>query len=156
MALADIVFKDAGGNAISHRNTINNRSALKCVTIRWRWQYNGRRIKTKSYSRSINNIKLDAVQAWLNILDQYYCIIPKNTLGEPKTEIPVAVFRYSKSAIQNITDSRVEKTMRTLAKSVGHYRKNKIAKLTCHSIRIVVCCILQAAGASPDYMKKNS
>ena len=154
--LVDIVFKDAGGNTISHRNAIANRSAIKRVTIRWRWWKNGQWVETKSYSKPIHDIKLDAVEAWPNIVDRSYRLMPKNKLGEPKTDPPVAVFRYSKSAIQNITDSRIEKTMCTLVKSVyGITTKKQLAKFTCHSIRVGACCIFQAAGASPDNIKKQ-
>ena len=60
--LEDIVFKDAGHNTIFHSNVINC-SAIKRVTLRWQWQKNGTRLETKSYSRNIHGIKLDAVKA---------------------------------------------------------------------------------------------
>ena len=53
-------------------------------------------------------------------------------------------------------DSTVEKIMRALAKSVyGITAKKELAKFTCHSIRVGACCILQAAAASPEYIKKQ-
>jgi len=110
-------------------------------------------METKGYSRNIHDIKLDTVEAWLNIVERYYRIMPKNAMGEPSTTLPVAVFKDKKFAVHNITDSIVEKTMRALAHSVyGITAKKELAKFTCHSIRVGACCILQAAGASPDYI----
>ena len=153
--LDDIVFQNASGTTISHRNAIANRSAIMRVTLRWRWQKNGTRMETKGYSRNIHDIKLDTVEAWLNIVERYYRIMPKNALGEPSTTLPVAVFKDNKT-VHNITDTMVELIMRALAKSVyGITAIKELNKFTCHSIRVGACCILQAAGASPDYIKKK-
>ena len=91
--LDDIVFKNASGTTISHMNAIANRSAIKRVTLTWGWQKSGTRMETKSYSRNIHDIKLDAVEAWLNIVERYYRIMPKDAMGEPSTTLPVAVFQ---------------------------------------------------------------
>ena len=33
--------------------------------------------------------------------------------------------------------------------------KKDLAKFSCHSIRVGACCILQAAGARPEFIKKQ-
>jgi len=154
--LNDVTFLDEYGNKIAQKKAIANRSTVKRVIIRWRLQKNGRVNETKGYSRNTLSIALDAVEAWLNIVARFFRLMPHGNERGPVMDVPISIFRLDNKKIQNITDKLVEKTMRELAFSVyGITSKAALSKFTCHSLRVGACCILQAAGAKPEFIKEQ-
>jgi len=153
--LDDVKFFDEGGSEIPHTAAITDRPKAKRVIIRWRWQKNGDVNVTKGYSRSVH-INLDPVEAWLNIVARFFRLMPHGDGTGPVTTLPISIYRKDVKKINNITDLDVEKSMRSLAKSVyGITAKKALSKFTCHSVRVGACCVLQAAGAAPEYIKKQ-
>ena len=151
LTLGDVSFTNANGNAIPHHHATKHRGTVKRVTITWRWQKNGERHTKKGFSRNDNNTKLDIVEPWLNIVTRFLTLVP------PKLRhLPIAVYRDQHSMVCNITDADVDSALRLLATEVYDITDKKdLGRFTCHSIRVGACCILQAAGASPDFIKKQ-
>ena len=89
----DVKLFDAWGKEISRKHAIAARSTIKRVVIRCRWQKHSEVNATKGYPHSVRSIKLDAVEAGLNILARYFRL--KYTLHctekGPVTNLPISM-----------------------------------------------------------------
>ena len=156
ITIGDVTFTDHNGVAVCPSAAGDNDTCIKRVTITWRWQKNGERHVKKGFSRNAGNTSNDVVAPWLNIVARFRRLFPVSTPPSATSGYPIAVYRNSCNVIQNITDTEVEQTMQSLATTVYAITDKKdLAKFSCHSIRVGACCILQAAGARPEFIKKQ-
>jgi hypothetical protein len=77
------------------------------------------------------------------------------TLGQP-SNLPLCVYRGRGGKLAYLTANAITKFLCKIAKKVHHgISKPDLDKISSHSLRVWVACLLHEAGQSGDYIKKR-